>query len=163
MKTILFLILLFIPFALYAQDIEINMQGKGEIICIEKGDTVYCISYGKQDKYAETSTSEPQNENSSSTKKNSSDYRWEGMPEKEIELNLMDAQRNENEKNYQIAFLYYCDAFESEKAEEMLNKHKESMSDNIYEISGLASMYLKLGMKDEYIETIKGLKGEELK
>jgi len=163
MKTILFLILLFTPFALYAQDIEINMQGKGEIICIEDGDTVYCISCGKQDKYAENSTSEPQNENSSSTKKNSNDYRWEGMPEKEIELNLMDAQKNENEKNYGMAFFYYCDAFESEKAEEMLNKYKESISDDVYKISNLASMYLKLGMKDEYIETVKRLKGKELK
>jgi len=152
----------------HSQEIELNMQGKGEIIVIQDGDTLHAIGYGNIkrhdikpiNRYFHYGEDGPLTEKSVvEKKKHSVDYFYAGMPEKAIEKSIEEAKEYEDKGDYYGAFFYYFDGFDLNKAKEMAEKFKAKIGANPkdWQITGLANMYKRFNMKDEYIETVKFL------
>jgi hypothetical protein len=172
-KIIIFLILLLIPLPSFGQDIELTMSNEDTILIIVSGDTVHVFAYGKKRRasidfegFEKTEAqivnsylSSQDKEIKQELEKDSWDYFREGEPIKGFEQSLKEAEESEKNGDYAYAFWSYLECFNQDKALEMLEKYKETIGINKpYKIQTLATMYRDLGMKEEYIETVKLLK-----
>jgi len=162
MKSLLILLtLLLLSSPLSAQEIILTTHKTtdagaikviGNIIIVKIGNTVHAVGRGKKGKY--NKNQQPSTVSSIETeepeyKKDFFDYMGEGNPEGFIETALNQAKKNEVNHEYEGAFWNYVEAFESDKALEMIEQFIIQKPKRYWDI---ANMYRALRMEEEFKE-----------